>query len=252
VTSEKPREGMGSADLSADRGTISEPGDPDNRSSWQAYINDIQTPEPAVANTISTERLYISNQVNRARKKKEAEIAAERAALHAEGENPFQPENPSEPDNRSSWETYMNRAGSSEQPMADDRTISTRQLYISNQVNRAREKVVALEQISTLLRSASQSSYSSASVSTWTARDDSDAEPTDLSNSLEVQDKLEHAIHQIEALNARIRELERHRRSAWAQGRSNEGPPPGYTSDDKVGGGQGSGEAHQEIVEERR
>ncbi|KAJ6601162.1 hypothetical protein DFH09DRAFT_1069831 [Mycena vulgaris] len=80
-------------------------------------------------------------------------------------------------------------------------TISTRQLYISNQVNRARKKVIELEEMSTILRSTSQSSRS---------------------------DKLELALDQIKALKAQIHELESQRRSAWGLGRSDEAPP-GYT-----------------------
>jgi hypothetical protein len=115
--------------------------------------------------------------------------------------------------------------------------ISTRQLVISNQVNRAREKVSELEEISSLLRSSSNSSREDrtrqasdldvlppAAAGEYSVNNPSDAD------SLGVQDKLEHAIRQIEGLNNRIRELGDQRRSSWALGRSDE-PPPGYTED---------------------
>jgi hypothetical protein len=133
--------------------------------------------------------------------------------------------------NRASWAPYITRMmiPSPDETLTYSGTISTRRLYISNQVNRAREKVMELEQMSTLLRSTSHSSYNSADMSSWTAH--YDADPTCLSNSLEVQQKLERAMHQIEALNAQIRELESQRRSL---GEVDE-PPPGYTEEDKEG-----------------
>jgi len=110
-----------------------------------------------------------------------------------------------------------------------------RQLYISNQVNRAREKVAELEEMSILLRSSSNYSRGNS----WRPASDIDHdlpsaaigdEPAhaDDPQSLGVEDKLERAILQIEALNNRIRELEMQRRSSWALGRSHE-PPPGYS-----------------------
>jgi len=117
--------------------------------------------------------------------------------------------------------------------------ISTRQLVISNQVNRAREKVAELEEISSLLRSSSHSAREDrtrqASETDHDVRppaaagEDSVNNPSD-ADSLGVQDKLERAIRQIEGLNNRIRELEDQRRSSWALGRS-DAPPPGYTED---------------------
>jgi hypothetical protein len=115
--------------------------------------------------------------------------------------------------------------------------ISTRQLVISNQVNRAREKVAELEEISSLLRFSSNSSCEDRTrqasdldvLPPTAAGEDSVNNPSD-ADSLGVQDKLEHAIRQIEGLNNRIHELEGQRRSSWALGRSDE-PPPGYTED---------------------
>ncbi|KAJ7910919.1 hypothetical protein B0H13DRAFT_2484416 [Mycena leptocephala] len=113
-------------------------------------------------------------------------------------------------------------------------TISTRQLVISKQVDRAREKVAQLEEMSTLLRSSSNSSCEgrtrrASDLPTASAADES-AHNTSDPDSFGSQDKLERAIRQIEGLNDRIRELERQRRSSWALGRSDE-PPPGYTED---------------------
>jgi len=115
--------------------------------------------------------------------------------------------------------------------------ISTRQLVISNQVNRAREKVAELEEISSLLRSSSNSSREDRTrqaldldvLPPAAVGEDSVNNPSD-SESLGVQDKLERAIRQIEGLNNRIRDLECQRRSSWALGRSDE-LPPGYTED---------------------
>ncbi|KAJ7665644.1 hypothetical protein B0H17DRAFT_1143317 [Mycena rosella] len=131
--------------------------------------------------------------------------------------------------NRASWEAYIGRFSSS-----DANTISTRQLYISNQVNRVREKVVELEEMLALLRSTSQSSRiegpalpdQDSRLSMEVAEPFNDSDP----NGFESQDRdmLQRAIHQIDVLNTRINELERQRRSSWALGRSDESPP-GYT-----------------------
>ncbi|KAJ7894584.1 hypothetical protein B0H13DRAFT_837101 [Mycena leptocephala] len=134
---------------------------------------------------------------------------------------------------RASWAPDINTDG--ELPRSS--VISTRQLVISNQVNRAREKVAELEEISSLLRSSSNSSHEDrtrqASVldvlPPAAAVEDSVNNPSNV-DSLGVQDKLERAIRQIEGLNNRIHELEGQRRSSWALGRSDE-PPPGYTED---------------------
>ncbi|KAJ7146370.1 hypothetical protein C8R44DRAFT_973180 [Mycena epipterygia] len=129
--------------------------------------------------------------------------------------------------NCTSWEPYIARH-SAQPALTPANTISTRQLYISNQVNRAREKVTELEEASTLLRSASHGSRTSDGRLSVPG-----TEPTNAAgdpDSLEGQDRdrLERAIRQIEALNSRIHELEHQRRSSWALGRSDE-PPPGYT-----------------------
>jgi len=52
----------------------------------------------------------------------------------------------------------------------------------------------------------------------------------DALESARMEDKLESAIRQIEALNSRINELELQRRSSWALELSDE-PPPGYDSE---------------------
>ncbi|KAJ7877456.1 hypothetical protein B0H13DRAFT_2053838 [Mycena leptocephala] len=114
--------------------------------------------------------------------------------------------------------------------------ISTRQLVISNQVNRAWEKVAELEEISSLLRFSFNSPHEDRNRQA--SETDHDVLPPAAAgedsvhdaDSLGVQDKLERAIRQIEGLNNRIHELERQRRSSWALGRSDE-PPPGYTED---------------------
>ncbi|KAJ7146372.1 hypothetical protein C8R44DRAFT_973181 [Mycena epipterygia] len=125
--------------------------------------------------------------------------------------------------NRASWEPYIARH-SAQPTLTPANTISTRQLYISNQVNRAREKMTELEEVSTLLRSASHGSRTSDGRLSVPGTNPADTagDPEDR------DDKLERAIRQIEALNSRIHELERQRRSSWALGRSDE-PPLGYT-----------------------
>ncbi|KAJ7447266.1 hypothetical protein FB451DRAFT_1188446 [Mycena latifolia] len=134
--------------------------------------------------------------------------------------------------NRASWEPYIDRI------ISPQRTLTN--LYISNQVNRARKKVLELEEVSMLLRSASDSSWGSSArlapnnLDHTVEHSAADSQPTNgskyPSDSLEVQGKLEHAIQQIEALNARIHELEGQRRSSWALGRSDESPP-GYAEE---------------------
>ncbi|KAJ7146453.1 hypothetical protein C8R44DRAFT_757511 [Mycena epipterygia] len=132
--------------------------------------------------------------------------------------------------NRASWTPYIETTGHTLSPSS---TISTRQLYISNQVNRAREKLAKLEEMSTLLRSVSSTSSSTARLTSWTysnhdATAPAEVEPVDNPEDphlREVQNRLECAIREIEALNGRIHELERQRRSSWALGLSDEHPP---------------------------
>ncbi|KAJ7919380.1 hypothetical protein B0H13DRAFT_2320581 [Mycena leptocephala] len=135
---------------------------------------------------------------------------------------------------RASWASYIDRVGE----LTRSSTISTRQLVISNQVNRARRKVTELEEMSTLLRALSNSSREDRTrptsaidhdVPPLAAEDGSVNIPSD-SDLLGVQEQLERAIRQIEGLNDRIRELEHQRRSSWALGLSDE-PPPGYTKE---------------------
>lgn len=147
--------------------------------------------------------------------------------------NPFDSEFPL---NRESWAPHIDTIQSREHVSTRSNTVSTRQLYIANQVHRAREKVAELEEMSTLLRSSSNSSHENGPR--LIARADHDALPVapalhdepvnPFSDPLQVQAKLERAILQIEGLNNRIRELEMQRRSSWALGRSHE-PPPGYS-----------------------
>ncbi|KAJ7045114.1 hypothetical protein C8F04DRAFT_1067740 [Mycena alexandri] len=126
--------------------------------------------------------------------------------------------------NRTSWAPYINRL-ETQQALTPSNTISTRQVYISNQVNRAREKVAELEaEKSTLLR---QSSHSSESHQEGIPSGTGDVPADDL-NSSGIYETLERAIRQIEGLNDRIRELEGERRSSWALGLSDEEAPPGY------------------------
>ncbi|KAJ7045113.1 hypothetical protein C8F04DRAFT_1343687 [Mycena alexandri] len=121
---------------------------------------------------------------------------------------------------RASWAPYINKL-KTRQPLSPSNTVSTRQLYISNQVNRARQKVAELEaETSTLLRS---SSNASRQESILTEAD----ELTVHDPNSAIYERLERAIGQIEGLNDRIRELEHQRRSSWALGLSDE-PPPGY------------------------
>ncbi|KAJ7819891.1 hypothetical protein B0H14DRAFT_3472669 [Mycena olivaceomarginata] len=112
--------------------------------------------------------------------------------------------------NRESWEPSIDRRPTREHRLSHN-TVSTRQLYISNQVNRARQKVAELEEMSTLLRSSTLSSRGSGlrpgSGITATAEGNEE----DDSESRSVQETLERAMQQIEALNNRIRELEMHR-----------------------------------------
>jgi small-conductance mechanosensitive channel len=138
--------------------------------------------------------------------------------------------------NRESWEPYIDRLQNQETGLTPSNTVSTRQLYISNQVNRARRKLAELEEVSTLLRSSTMSSRGSSTMLASGTEHDApnlaaEEEPVDNATDPEasgVKDRLEDAIRQIEGLNDRIRELEMQRRSSWALGLSDE-PPPGYT-----------------------
>ncbi|KAJ7686850.1 hypothetical protein B0H17DRAFT_1071313 [Mycena rosella] len=190
-----------------------------NRASWALYLTEIQSPQPALtySNTISTQRLYISNQVKRARQK-ELEISGGYSGSESLGEN-VNPFGSGLGVKRASWGTY--RTESSEDTLAAASTTSTRELYISNLVNRAQEQVTALEEISALLRSSSRSSgASSISSSSRTYRGVQQPVDAEQANgpgdpeSHKVQDKLERAMHQINVLNSRMRELERSRRSS--------------------------------------
>ncbi|KAJ7361027.1 hypothetical protein DFH08DRAFT_363767 [Mycena albidolilacea] len=123
--------------------------------------------------------------------------------------------------NRKSWEPYIDRRPTREHRLSYN-TVSTRQLYISNQVNRARQKVAELEEMSTLLHSSTLFSRGSGSRpgSGMTATAEGNEE--DDSESRSVQETLERAMQQIEELNNRIRELEMHRMRLSAD-------PPDYS-----------------------
>jgi predicted RNase H-like nuclease (RuvC/YqgF family) len=146
----------------------------------------------------------------RRRSTKATEIpAAERPESPKETNNPFDGSNT----NRESWELHVDRHQTQEHRLSYN-TVSTRQLYISNQVNRAREKVAELEAMSTLLRSSTMSSRGSGSRPgseiTATAVGDEGVNGDD-SELRRVQETLERAMQQIEGLNNQIRELEMHR-----------------------------------------
>jgi hypothetical protein len=140
--------------------------------------------------------------------------------------------------NRESWVPYLDGRGSTR---ASLNTISTRQLHISNQIKRARKKLADLEEMSTLLRSASHSSRGSGNSLQLELgieahpvpdlageRDEQKPADADAPESRVVlENALERALREIEELNNRMQELETQRRSAWALGLSDE-PPPCY------------------------
>jgi hypothetical protein len=112
--------------------------------------------------------------------------------------------------NRESWEPYIDRRPTREHRLSHN-TVSTRQLYISNQVNRARQKMAELEEMSTLLRSSTLLSGGSGPRPGSGITATAEGNEEDDSESRSVQETLERAMQQIEALNNRIRELEMHR-----------------------------------------
>ncbi|KAJ7508442.1 hypothetical protein B0H11DRAFT_1965021 [Mycena galericulata] len=129
-----------------------------------------------------------------------------------------------------SWEPYLDLSlQPSDSTLTPSSTISTRQLYISSQVNRAQEKVRELEELSSLLCTASVSGtdYDVPRTVLNAVEEISPASGAGGPESIEA--KLQRAVEQIEALNSRIQEMERQRRSSWALGRSDD-PPPGYTA----------------------
>ncbi|KAJ6529051.1 hypothetical protein DFH09DRAFT_1185470 [Mycena vulgaris] len=185
-----------------------------NRASWEPYISAIRSPEHALmhSNTMSTQRLYISNQAHRARQKEMEIFSENRTGTYEELRNPSDPEGPSEP--------FITQ---SPEALTAATTISTRQRYISAQISRTREKVTELEEMVTLLRSSSQASRSSSATLTsradqnvrYSAAGAGDASITpDDPHSRDVQDELQRAMQQIDVLDARIHELERQRNSA--------------------------------------
>ncbi|KAJ7608756.1 hypothetical protein FB45DRAFT_1067242 [Roridomyces roridus] len=135
---------------------------------------------------------------------------------------------------RTSWQAYVARAvrrslrrngnrasttPSESSTVSSDSNATTRQLYISNQVNRAREKVRELEEeVSETLLLRSQS------VSQGQTRDAEEAQVVPQQDE-SVEAKLQRALQEIEGLNERIREMEQQRGSDWALGLSDELPP---------------------------
>ncbi|KAJ7838758.1 hypothetical protein B0H14DRAFT_3459167 [Mycena olivaceomarginata] len=142
-------------------------------------------------------------------------LVGQRPESPKETRNPFDDSNAS----RESWAPYIDRRETQESRSSYN-TVSTRQLYISNQVNRAREKVAELERISTLLRSSTLSSRDSGSRPgsgiTATAVGDESTNVDD-AQLRGVQEKLELAMLQIEGLNNRIQELEVHQKALSAK-----------------------------------
>ncbi|KAJ7608749.1 hypothetical protein FB45DRAFT_1067237 [Roridomyces roridus] len=134
-----------------------------------------------------------------------------------------------------SWQEHADDLRSIGRTLTSSSSASTtRQLYISNQINRAREKVKELEELSSfLLRSASSASNiqsdpqkgaePQAADTIFTAQEDN---PGLLNRALE--ERLRRALDDIEQLNLRMQEMERQRESEWALGLSDEFPP-GYS-----------------------
>ncbi|KAJ7940201.1 hypothetical protein B0H13DRAFT_2395474 [Mycena leptocephala] len=151
-------------------------------------------------------------------------------------ESPEEICNPLDSESEVNRESYIDRLQTQETGLTPSNTVSTRQHYISNQVDRARRELAELEEVSTLLRSSTVSSRGSSTRLASGIEHDApnlaaEEEPVDNTTDPEaswVKDRLEDAIRQIEGLNDRIRELEMQRRSSWALGLSDE-PPPGYT-----------------------
>ncbi|KAF8146867.1 hypothetical protein K438DRAFT_493678 [Mycena galopus ATCC 62051] len=154
--------------------------------------------------------------------------------------------------NRESWEPYLDGSQTQvEHRSGSFNTVSTRQLYISNQMNRARKKLAELQEMSILLWSSSftsgrqistRASEIDDSVASVDARDDQPVNAEDPESNT-VRDTLGHVFREIErdietlntrvrdeihGLNSRIQKLERQRRSSWVMGLSDEGPP-GYS-----------------------
>jgi len=124
---------------------------------------------------------------------------------------------------RASWSPFIESSESAEAVLRSD-TISTRQLYISNQVHRARQKVAELEKKSIRLRVSLRStqttlvdrpSSSNGDVPLVPAVPPTNEEDT-VNDALvrRLKDELEGAVRQIEVLNSRINELEQQRRSS--------------------------------------
>ncbi|KAF7347278.1 hypothetical protein MVEN_01482900 [Mycena venus] len=161
-------------------------------------------------------------------------LAAQQAKSAQEVRNPFDDSEAVKVKRQSSTPS-LDSVHDLEQGLTRSDTVSTRQLYIADQLNNAREKVAELEEMSSLLlrssraaspRSASGTDHDPPAVAT---EEDEPAHTNgpELPRVQQVQLELERAIQQIEELNNRIRELETQRRSSWALGLSDE-LPPGY------------------------
>ncbi|KAJ7608754.1 hypothetical protein FB45DRAFT_945845 [Roridomyces roridus] len=145
---------------------------------------------------------------------------------------PFEPEPEVEQYNvfHTSWQLHAGDLRSVDLILTPTSSVSTtRQLYISNQVNRAREKVKELEELSSLLlRSASQTSNNPHNQKTDAETQAMATTPTvqgDSPGTRVLEERLQRALEEIEQLNLRMREMERQRESEWALGLSDELPP---------------------------
>lgn len=168
-------------------------------------------PQPSVAPSVFLALCFCRRRITKA-----PEILfGQRPESPKETSNPFDDSNAT----RESWAPYIDRR-QTQGSRSSYNTVSTRQLYISNQVNRAREKVAELERMSTLLRSSTLSSRDSGSRPgsgiTATAVGDESTNVDD-AQLRGVQEKLELAMLQIEGLNNRIQELEVHQKALSAE-----------------------------------
>jgi hypothetical protein len=162
---------------------------------------------------------------------------SESPSKDAEQSMPSTPEssvdNPFADVDRESSVPYMDRIPAREHGLTHSNSVSIRQLYISDQVHRAKEQVAELEEMTSLLPRSSIASSAPGYSSRRGSEIPAGAVAEELANGsdrevLEVRDKLERALQQIEGLRNRIQELEMQRRSSWALGLSDV-PPPGYS-----------------------
>ncbi|KAF8146446.1 hypothetical protein K438DRAFT_1780946 [Mycena galopus ATCC 62051] len=183
----------------------------------------ISSTQPSV--TPSATLMFLALCACRRKATRDAEVSA---TQRKESRDPFADVN------RESWAPYIDRL-QTEHGLTQSSTMSTsRQLYISNEVHRAREKVAELEEMSLHLRSSSITSSRAdrpdSDISDAVGGNESVAELVDAADPElpVVQAQLERANQEIQGLNNWIRELEMQRRSSWALGLSDESPP-GYS-----------------------